>query len=88
MSERAGWQPAGLRYRPLPVLLTWVETAAALLIAAWLLPGISVDGFSGALVTALLIAILNAVLPPIAAALRIPFMAAARLPARRCSSTR
>ena len=44
-------------------------------VAAWLLPGISVDGFRGALVTALLIAILNAALPPIAAALRIPFMA-------------
>ena len=75
MSAQSGWQPARLRYRPLPVLLTWVETAAALLIAAGLLPGISINGFGGALVTALLIAILNAVLPPIAAALRIPFMA-------------
>ena len=102
MSAQSGWQPARLRYRPLPVLLTWLETAAALLIAAWLLPGISIDGFGGALVTALLIAIFNAVLPPIAAALRIPFMAvlgfphrpppershaAPRLPDRRCAIT-
>jgi uncharacterized membrane protein YvlD (DUF360 family) len=75
MSAQSGWQPARLRYRPLPVLLTWLQTAAALLIAAGLLPGISIDGFRGALVTALLIGILNAALPPIAAALRIPFMA-------------
>src|SRR5262245_4468624 len=73
---QAAWQPAKLHYRPLPVLLTWIETAAALLIAAAILPGISINGFRGALVTALLIAILNAVLPPLFAALRIPFMAA------------
>jgi uncharacterized membrane protein YvlD (DUF360 family) len=75
VSAEPGWRPARLRYRPLPVLLTWLVTAASLLIAAGLLPGISIDGFGGALVTALVIAILNAALPPLAAALRIPFMA-------------
>ena len=76
MSAESSWQPARLRYRPLPVLLTWLETAVALLVAAAILPGIEINGFRGALVTALLIAIFNAVLPPIFAALRIPFMAA------------
>jgi uncharacterized membrane protein YvlD (DUF360 family) len=69
------WQPARLRYRPLPVLLSWLVAAASLLIAAAIMPGVSIDGFGGALVTVLVIAILNAALPPLAAALRIPFMA-------------
>jgi uncharacterized membrane protein YvlD (DUF360 family) len=69
------WQPERLRYRFWPVLVGWLSGAAALLFAAWVVPGVSVDGFRGAAVTALLIGIFNAVLNPIAAALKIPFMA-------------
>jgi uncharacterized membrane protein YvlD (DUF360 family) len=75
VTEGVQWQPARLRYRPLPVLLTWLVAAAALLAAAAVVPGVSIDGFGGAVITALVIAILNAALPPLAAALRIPFMA-------------
>ncbi len=75
MTDEPSWRPEPLRYRPVPVVLGWLTAAAGLLFAAWVVPGVSVDGFKGALVTALLIGILNAVLNPIAAALKIPFMA-------------
>jgi uncharacterized membrane protein YvlD (DUF360 family) len=56
------------------LLSAWVLSAAALLIAAWIVPGASVHNFGGALVAALVIAILNALLPPLIAALRLPLM--------------
>jgi uncharacterized membrane protein YvlD (DUF360 family) len=75
VTEQVQWRPARLRYRPLPVLVSWLVAAAALLAAAAIVPGVSIDGLGGALVTALVIALLNAALPPLAAALRMPFMA-------------
>jgi uncharacterized membrane protein YvlD (DUF360 family) len=75
VTDAPTWQPERLRYRPLPVVVGWLSSAAALLFAAWVVPGVSIDGFRGAAITALLIGILNAVLNPIAAALKIPFMA-------------
>ena len=44
----------------------------AFLVAAGLLPGVSIDGFWGALVVAAIVAVLNAVIPPVLAALRLP----------------
>jgi uncharacterized membrane protein YvlD (DUF360 family) len=73
--ESVTWQPARPRYRPMRVLVSWILAAASLLIAASLVPGISVEGFGGAVVAALLIAILNAILPPVIAAIRLPLMA-------------
>jgi uncharacterized membrane protein YvlD (DUF360 family) len=73
--ERPAWKPERPRYHVLRVLLSWLISATALLVAAYLVPGVSVEGFGGAVVAALLIAILNAIIPPIVAALRIPFMA-------------
>ena len=73
--EPVSWHPERPKYRPLRVLLSWLLSAAALLIAASIVPGVSVEGFGGAVVAALLIAVLNAILPPIVAALRLPFMA-------------
>ena len=73
--ERVVWKPARPRFHPLRLLVSWLVSAAALLVAAWIVPGVSVNGFGGAVVAALLIAILNALIPPIIAALRIPFMA-------------
>jgi uncharacterized membrane protein YvlD (DUF360 family) len=61
------------RIRPIRLLVAWVLSAAALLFAAWVMPGVDIQGFGGALVAAALIAILNAILPPILAALRLPF---------------
>ncbi len=73
--ERVVWEPARPRFHPLRLLVSWLVSAAALLVAAWIVPGVSVNGFGGAVVAALLIAILNALIPPVIAALRIPFMA-------------
>ena len=73
--ESPVWKPQRPRYHAGRVLVTWLISAAALLVAAWLVPGVSVEGFGGAVVASLLIAILNAIIPPLVAALRIPFMA-------------
>src|SRR5256885_764276 len=68
------WSPTRPRLRPLRLLLGWVVSAAALLVAASIVPGAEVNGFAGALAAAAVIAVLNAVLPPIVAALRLPLM--------------
>ena len=64
--------PAPLRTHPIRLVVRWLVAAAALFAAAGLVPGLSVHGFWGALVAALLIAVINAVLPPLLAALPIP----------------
>jgi uncharacterized membrane protein YvlD (DUF360 family) len=61
------------RIKPLRLVIAWILSAAAILIAAGIVPGVHVNGFGGALVAAAVIAVLNAVLPPILAALRLPF---------------
>ena len=79
MAEQYGqavtWQPEKPQYHPLRLVVSWLVSAAALLIAASIVPGVSVEGFGGALIAALLIGILNAIVPPIIAALRLPAMA-------------
>jgi uncharacterized membrane protein YvlD (DUF360 family) len=55
------------------VLVAWVLSAAALLFAAWVVPGVTVHGWRGAFVAAAILAVLNAILPPILAALRLPY---------------
>jgi len=61
------------RIRFVRVLVAWILSAAALLLAAWLVPGVTVDGWRGAFLAAAVIAVLNAVLPPIIAAIRLPY---------------
>ena len=68
------WQPDRPRFRPLRLLISWFLTAAALWVAAAILPGVHVEGFWGAMLVAAVVAVLNAVLPPLVAALRLPFM--------------
>jgi uncharacterized membrane protein YvlD (DUF360 family) len=68
------WSPARPKLRPLRLLLAWVVSALALLAAAWIVPGATVNGFWGALVASAAIAALNAILPPLVAALRLPFV--------------
>jgi uncharacterized membrane protein YvlD (DUF360 family) len=58
----------------LALLLGWLLSALALLLAAEILPNASVSDYRGALIAVLAIAILNAILPPLVAALRLPFM--------------
>ncbi len=62
-----------LPIRPLRLVVSWLVSAAALLVAAYIVPHVTVGGFLGALVAAVLIAVLNALLPPVIAALRLPF---------------
>jgi uncharacterized membrane protein YvlD (DUF360 family) len=56
------------------MLLSWLVSATSLLVAAAIVPGVSIEGFFGAVLVALVIAVLNALLPPVVAALRLPFM--------------
>jgi uncharacterized membrane protein YvlD (DUF360 family) len=67
------WQPERPRFRLVRVATAWILAALALMAAAWIVPGASIEGFWGALVVAAIVAGLNAVLPPILAALRLPF---------------
>jgi uncharacterized membrane protein YvlD (DUF360 family) len=71
------WRPVRPRFRPLRLLLLWFISAFALLLAASLVPGISIESFGGAVAVALVVGILNALLPPIVAAFRLPFTLAA-----------
>jgi uncharacterized membrane protein YvlD (DUF360 family) len=68
------WQPARPKFRPAALILAWILSAAALLAAAWIVPGAHVNNFWGALAATAVIAVLNALLPPIVAALRLPLM--------------
>jgi uncharacterized membrane protein YvlD (DUF360 family) len=71
--ERLAWTPAPPRFRPLRLALSWLVGAVAVSIAGWLLSGVHVKSFLGAVEAAALIGVLNALLPPIVAALRLPF---------------
>jgi uncharacterized membrane protein YvlD (DUF360 family) len=70
------WRPERPRLRPARVLLAWAIGAASVALAAWLLPGFSLEQTGAAVAAAAVIAVLNAVLPPLIAALRLPFMVA------------
>ena len=65
-------QPQRPRWRVFPLLVSWLAMAVALMVAAGLLPGVSIDNFWGALIVAAIVAALNAVIPPVLAALRLP----------------
>jgi uncharacterized membrane protein YvlD (DUF360 family) len=66
-------EPERPRIHPGRVVVAWLLSAAALLFAAGVVPGVAIEGWAGALLAALVIAILNALLPPVLAALRLPF---------------
>ncbi len=66
------WSPEVPKLRPARVILSWLVSALALLIAAALVPHVDIPTFWGAVVVAAVVAIVNAVLPPILAALRLP----------------
>ena len=69
----AAWHPGRPRFRPLRVVFGWLSSAVAILLAAAIVPGATVNGFAGAALVAALVALLNAVLPPVVASLRLPF---------------
>ena len=70
--QSTAWQPELPRLRVFPLLVSWIATGIALLVAAGILPGVDIGGFWGALLVAAIVAALNAVIPPVLAALRLP----------------
>ena len=68
----AAWRPERPRRQLVPLIESWLATAVAFMVAAGLLPGVSIDDFLGALLVAVVVAALNAVIPPVLAALRLP----------------
>ncbi len=76
----AAWEPQRLRLRPLHLLVSWLVATVAVLVAAEIVPGVSVGSFGDAVAAAALIATLNAIIPPVVAALRLPFTLAIGFP--------
>lgn len=56
----------------LSLLARWVVNAAALLLVAYLYPGVQLAGFLAALVAALILGLVNAVIRPILVILTLP----------------
>jgi uncharacterized membrane protein YvlD (DUF360 family) len=75
-AERVQWHPEVPKLRPVRLLLGWLVSALSLLVAAEIVPHVSIPSFAGAIVTAVLVALVNALVPPVIAALRIPFVLA------------
>ncbi|HXV33570.1 MAG TPA: phage holin family protein, partial [Gaiellaceae bacterium] len=71
--EQLAWEPEFPKIRPARLITSWLVAALSLLAAAWIAPGAEIASFWGALLVALVVAVLNAVLPPLIAALRLPF---------------
>jgi putative membrane protein len=57
------------------ILLNWLLTAVAVLAAANLVPGVSVDNFGTALVVAIVLGLVNAFIKPIFTVLTLPLTA-------------
>lgn len=55
------------------LLVTWLVTAFALLIVAWLPTGVEIEGFGKALMAALVFGLLNALVKPVLQLLALPF---------------
>src|SRR3954467_15169035 len=72
--QKVTWEPATPRIGLLSALLAAVVAAVSLLLAALLLPGMTIEGLGAAFGVAVVIAVINAILPPLLAALRLPFM--------------
>jgi uncharacterized membrane protein YvlD (DUF360 family) len=71
--ERLTWNPERPRLRPGGLIVSWIVSALALVVAAAILPGTSVEGLWGAVLVAAVVGILNALFPPLIASLRLPF---------------
>src|SRR6476619_5140884 len=72
-AEEPTWHAEQPRIRAPHLVLQWIVSAIALLVATWIVPGADVRNFWSALFAAAVIAVLNAILPPLVAALRLPF---------------
>ena len=54
------------------LLINWLVTTIAILISAYLLPGIIVRSFGAAVITALVLGLINAIIKPILVVLTLP----------------
>lgn len=54
------------------IIINWLLSALAIIVAAYLLPGVSVDGFLVALVLAVVLGLINAFVRPILLVLTLP----------------
>ena len=70
--QSTAWQPDRPSLKLFPLIVSWLATGVALMVASWALPGVDIGSFWGALVVAAVVALLNAVIPPVLAALRLP----------------
>jgi len=53
-------------------LLQWLVSGLAIIITAYLLPGVTVAGFFAALITALIVGLINAIVRPVLIVLTLP----------------
>jgi uncharacterized membrane protein YvlD (DUF360 family) len=72
---RPEWRPELPRIRPAELVLRWLGSAIALLIATEVIPHVHIARFGDAVVVAAILALLNALISPLLAALRIPYVA-------------
>ena len=70
--QSTDWQPERPRLRVFPLVVSWLAMGIALMVAAGILPGVTINDYRGALLVAAIVAALNAIIPPILAALRLP----------------
>ncbi len=54
------------------IIINWALSAVAILVAAYLLPGVSVSGFLAALILAVVLGAINMILRPILVVLTLP----------------
>jgi putative membrane protein len=57
---------------PMRIFLVWIFNAMALIAVAYLLPGIKVDGFTSALIAALVLGLVNTLIRPLLVLLTLP----------------
>ena len=60
------------KIKPFKLIVSWLVAAAALFVAAWIVPHVEIKTFLGAVVVSLVIAVLNALVIPVVAAIRLP----------------
>ena len=54
------------------IIALWIINAISLMVVAWLLPGFHIDSFYAAMITALILGLLNAVVRPFLLLLTLP----------------
>ncbi len=54
------------------LLITWIASALAILLSAWLAPGVYISGFGTALIAAVVLGAVNAIIRPILIILTLP----------------